>query len=100
MSDIILGLLKYYAKQPWADQSNETIRVKAELLRQSAELIECLIAERDAALLALKPFAEVAADVHENAFDADNLWESPAAMSLTAGHIRAASAVFATERQA
>ena len=39
---------------------------------------------------ALGPFADVEPDLHDKAEDRDHLWESPAAMGLTAGHIRAA----------
>ncbi|WNV10000.1 hypothetical protein [Tardiphaga sp. 709] len=76
--------------------SGDAACVSAEVAEEAAAEITKLRAERDAARNALKPFATAAADVHEKAFDADNLWESPAAMNLTAGHLRAASALFAT----
>jgi hypothetical protein len=81
------------------NSGNARISVPVGEMRAAAGLITKLRAERDAALLALKPFADAAADLHEKAFDADNLWESPAAMNLTAGHLRVASALFATEEK-
>ncbi len=49
-----------------------------------------LRAERDEAVVLLKPFAAAADDLDEDMGDLANIWEAPAAMNLDAGHLRAA----------
>lgn len=49
---------------------------------------------------ALEPFAEAAENLHDDAHDDDHLWESPAAMSLTAGNLRAARAALTSTKGA
>lgn len=61
----------------------------ADMVAAAAEITK-LSAERDAAARALRPFADVVGDLHERAENDDNIWESPAAMNLTAGHLREA----------
>ena len=58
----------------------------ARALRQQA----ARIAELEAAL---RPFAEAADDLDEHADDKHHIWEAPAAMGITAGHLRAAKKV-------
>lgn len=62
--------------------------MRTPLAVQAADEIDRLRTERDAAMRLLRPFADAVGDLHEQAFDEDNLWESPAAMSLTAGDLR------------
>jgi len=49
--------------------------------------------ERDEARAALKPFGDAADSLSEDHLDRMDLWESPAAMDITAGHLRAARAI-------
>lgn len=63
---------------------------KDAMIERAAVALEQLSAERDAAARALRPFADVVGDLHERAENDDNIWESPAAMNLTAGHLREA----------
>lgn len=42
---------------------------------------------------ALKPFADAVEDLDDNHTDDGDLWESPAAMNITAGDLRCARAV-------
>lgn len=77
-------------------------RVRAAAGRADVALGE-LEAERDAALAraerleaALRPFAEAADNLEGDEHDSRHLWESPEAMMLTAGDLRAARAVIAS----
>jgi chromosome segregation ATPase len=49
--------------------------------------------ERDEARAALKPFAEAADDLADTHKDHMDIWEAPAAGSITAGNLRAARAI-------
>jgi hypothetical protein len=60
----------------------------AERDRERAEMK----AQRDAALKALEPFAEAAECLDVYTFDRFDIWEHPAAVGITHGHLRAASA--------
>jgi hypothetical protein len=59
------------------------VRAAAALRGQQAEIARLRAA--------LAPFAAAAADLDDSADDKHHLWESAAAMGLTAGHLRAAA---------
>ena len=62
------------------------------LLAEARTRITTIVAQRDSALEALKPFAEAMNDTVDAGVIGDhiNAWESPMAMSVTYGHFRAA----------
>ena len=66
-------------------EQSETALMDAQALRDGrAELVE-----------ALEPFGCAADDLDKYADDKHEIWESPAAMGITAGHLRAARALLA-----
>jgi len=62
------------------------------LLAEARARITTIVAQRDSALEALKPFAEAMHDAGDDGLIGDhiNAWESPMAMSVTYGDFRAA----------
>jgi hypothetical protein len=72
---------------------------QARLNGMGAERELALMAERDRLRDALRPFAEAADDLDEDHIDKWEIWESPAAMSLTAGDLRKARAALGERDQ-
>jgi hypothetical protein len=68
----------------------EKDQIEIDLLRVE---VEYLRGRRDAALLALKPFANAACDIAENVPDRWTVWERPEAMEITVGDLRRAFAL-------
>lgn len=60
---------------------------------EAADLIEQLVGDRDRSVEALRPFAEAAVNLDEDHRDHIDIWDAPAAMSIDAGHLRAARAI-------
>jgi hypothetical protein len=56
-------------------------------------MVTKLRCELHEARAALKPFSDAAESLSEDHLDRMDLWESPAGMEITAGHLRAARAV-------
>jgi hypothetical protein len=74
--------------QPWTNH----VEQKLGLIVAAMERLCAIERMRDA----LKPFATAAEDLADGAADNDHIWESPAAMSVTAGHLRAAKRALIT----
>ena len=66
-----------------------------EASRTDASLIVAAVNERDALRQALAPFALAAADLEDETRDSSEIWELPAAMSITAGDLRRAASALA-----
>jgi hypothetical protein len=76
-----------------ADGGNRGLHFSEGAFDRSADIAR--IAELEAAL---KPFSTAAHDLNDKALDQDHIWESPAAMNITAGDLRRALAVTNGER--
>jgi len=59
---------------------------------RAAQDIKALIAELKEARGLLEPFAHAAPDLDDETGDHEHIWEQPAAMSISAGNLRAARA--------
>lgn len=89
INDTVTGWLR--------EAAGEITQLRGEISYLKDEVIPALKAEaedNERLRVALKPFAAAEIDLSETASDQDHLWESPAAMSLNAGHLREARRVY------
>ncbi len=76
----------------------EVYRLRREA-RDQADEIARLREEVAAAIQLLGPFAEAADDLDDKHGDDSDIWEAPAAMSITAGHLRDARSLILQHKE-
>lgn len=84
--------LRYRTAQDMAFGRHDGNRLVQAFARHRLDAIAAIGKERDGLREALKPFALAADDLDDQHGERSDIWEAPAAMSITAGNLRAARA--------